>query len=86
MANESIFTPDEQAQRMDAALRCTYEVESIARHLNGNLPNESEYLFLRYMVLRILDLNGVAMSALGDDRDRTTAEMLGAIGGGFHGA
>lgn len=38
------------------------------------------------MVLRILDLSSVAMSALGDDHDRPTLEMLSVIKGGNHGA
>lgn len=86
MADETPFTPEQQAERLDAALRCAYEVESIAMHLNAHLPTEPEYLFLRSMVLRILDLNSVAMSALGDDHDRTTLEMLSVIKGGNHGA
>lgn len=80
------YTPEQQAERLSAALRCAYEVESIAMHLNDHLPTELEYGFLRGMVLRILDLNSVAMSALGDDHDRTTAAMLGVIKGGNHGA
>ncbi|MCT9810146.1 hypothetical protein N0K08_05850 [Acidovorax sp. Be4] len=84
MANKATFSSEQQAERLGAALRCTYEVESIAMHLNDNLPTEPEYMFLRSLVLRIFDLNSVAMSALDKDQTRTTADLWGVInrGGG----
>ncbi len=79
------FTPEQQAERMETALQCSYEVESLARHLNGNLPTEPDYMFLRALVLRICDLNNVVMSVLDGDPGRTMAEMRSVIEGGHHG-
>lgn len=64
------------------ALHATHEVEMVALHLNRELPVEqSEYLHLRALVVRILDLNSVAMSFLGHDFDRDTEEMRRVVEG-----
>ncbi len=83
MTNE-VFTPEQQAERLEAALQCSYEVESLARHLNGNLPTEPDYMFLRALVLRICDLNNLIMLVLDGDHGQTTAEMQSIISGGRH--
>lgn len=75
------FTPEQQAERLHLGLRASYEVDSIAMHMRDNLPAEQEYAYLRALVLRILDLNGVAMSVLGGDEGRSTAEMRRALAG-----
>lgn len=85
MAAKPHFSRDQEAERLGAALRCTYEVESIAIHLNDHLPTEPEYMFLRSLVLRMFDLNSVAMSALDKDQTRTTADMWGVINRGGRG-
>lgn len=84
MPTEATFTPEQQAERLETALQCSYEVESLARHLNGNLPTEPDYMFLRALVLRICDLNNVVMSVLDGDQGRTMSEMQIIISGGRH--
>jgi len=79
MLDKGPFTSEQKAERLSAALQCTYEIESIAIHLNDHLPTEPEYMFLRSLVLRIFDLNSVAMSALDKDQTRTTADMWSVI-------
>ena len=78
------FTPEQQAERLETALQCSYEVEALALHLNGNLPTEPDYMFMRALVLRIRDLNNVVMSVLDGDAGRTIAEMQNIIHGGCH--
>lgn len=73
------FTPKEQAERKKLALLGSYEIESIGMHLRDNLPTEQEYSYLRCMVLRILDLNSIAMSELGEDDSRETEEMRSVL-------
>lgn len=76
------FTIEQQAERRDLALQCTYEVEAVTRHLNANLPMEQpEYQHLRALVIRILSLNSVAMSVLDDDDGRKTEEMHSVVEG-----
>lgn len=69
------FTAKQRAERDELALFCTYEIESIGMHLRAHLPTEPEYLFLRSMVLRVIELNSAAMSVLGGEDDRTTEEL-----------
>ena len=69
------FTPEEQAQRLNCALEATYEIESISRHLAQNLPNGADQLFMRGLVLRLNELNSIAISVLGSDDSRDTSEM-----------
>jgi len=69
------IAPWQRAERDELALSCVEEIESISVHLRSNLPNESEYLFLRSMVLRVIELNSVAMSVLSGEDDRTTEEL-----------
>ena len=73
-------SPDqEQSERQRAALSATFEMDAIARRLNGELPMEQpEYQHLRALVVRIQQLNSVVMSVLGDDKDRNARE-LGAV-------
>lgn len=86
MANEAPLSNEQKAERLDAALQCAYEIESIAIHLNHHLPTEPEYMFLRSLVLRIFDLNSVAMSVLDKDQVRTTADLWDVIRRGKRGA
>lgn len=82
MANKTTSATEWHARRMDTALRATYEVDAIARHLNANLPMEQpEYQHLRSLVIRIFDLNSVVMSVLGDDDERSTAEISRVVDG-----
>lgn len=81
MPTDTTFTPEQQTERLETALQCSYEVESLARHLNGNLPTEPDYMFLRALVLRICELNNVVMSVLDGDPGRTTAELQSVING-----
>lgn len=86
MANKAPLSAEQKAERLDAALQCAYEIESIAIHLNDHLPTEPEYMFLRSLVLRIFELNSVAMSALDKDQTRATPDMWGVIKRGGRGA
>lgn len=83
MADTTILTCEQQRERLDVALDATYEIESIAIHLNACMPMEPASLFLRALVVRVLSLNGVVMSALGgeDDSDRSTGEMRRIVEG-----
>ena len=75
------LTPEHKAERDELALFSAYEIEAVARHLKDNLPTELEYVHLRCLVLRILALNSVAMSALGGDDGRKTADMRRVVEG-----
>ncbi len=75
------FTPEEQAQRLNCALEATYEIESISRHLAQNLPNDADQLFLRGLVLRLNQLNSIAISVLGNDNSRDTDDMQKTLTG-----
>ncbi len=75
------FTPEQQAERERLALFSTYEIDAIGQHLRGNLPKELEYRHLRCMVLRILELNSVAMSVMGCDDECATEEMRRVVEG-----
>lgn len=75
------FTPEQKAEREELALFCAYEIDSIGLHLRDNLPAESEYLYLRCMVLRILELNSVAMSVVGGNAMRQTEVMRSVVEG-----
>ena len=76
-------SPDqEQSERQRAALSATFEMDAIARHLNGELPMEQpEYQHLRSLVVRIQQLNSVVMSVLGDDTDRSARELCTVVEG-----
>ena len=67
------IAPWQRAERDELALSCVEEIESISVHLRSNLPNEPEYLFLRSMVLHVIELNSVAMS-VSEHRDQSTNE------------
>lgn len=75
------FNPEEQAQRLSCALEATYEIESISRHLAQNLPDDADQLFLRGLVLRLNQLNSIAISVLGNDDSRDTNEMQKTLTG-----
>lgn len=79
--SKATLTLEQKAKREELALFATYEIESVSMHLRDNLPTEPEYLFLHCMVLRILELNSVAMSVLGGEHDRDTAEMRRVVEG-----
>lgn len=73
------FTPEQKAERAELALHAAYEVEMVARHLNGEL--QPEYQHLRALVVRVLKLNSVVMSVLGDDDGRETEDMRRVVEG-----
>ena len=75
------FTSEQKAEREKVALLGTYEIDSIGLHLKENLPTELEYRHLRCMVLRILELNSVAMSVVGGDDGRETEGMRRVVEG-----
>lgn len=75
------MTAEEHAAREEVALLATYEIDAIAMHLRSNLPTEIEYGHLRCMVLRVLELNSIAMSVLGGDDARELKEMRGLVEG-----
>lgn len=78
------FSSEEKAQRLSCALEATYEIESISRHLAQNLPDDDvDQLFLRSLVLRLHQLNSIAMSVLGSDSNRGADEMQKILTGGF---
>ena len=78
----STFPAPEKAERQQAALSATFEMDAIARHLNGELPMEQpEYQHLRSLVVRIQQLNSVVMSVLGDDTDRSASELCNVVEG-----
>lgn len=82
MAENATLTGEQQRERLDVAQAAADEIESIAMHLNANLPHEADYLFLRSMVLRIAQLNDVFMWFLdGDDGD--IVEMRDLMKGGL---
>ena len=76
------FTPEHMAEREELALHAACEVEMVARHLNGELPMEQpEYQHLRALVVRVLKLNSVVMSVLGDDDGREIEDMRRVVEG-----
>ena len=74
MAKPQLST-QEKARRLHCALEATYEIDSIARHLAKNLPSDTEQIFYRGLLLRVIELNSLAISVLGDDDSRATSEM-----------
>lgn len=78
---EAAFTPKQKAEREQLVLFSTYEIDSIGRHLVENLPTEPEWLFMRSMVLRIIELNSIAMSVTGGDDERKTTDMRRVVEG-----
>lgn len=81
-ARGSQANPAHNSELLDLAIRATYEVEAIARHLNGALPTEQpEYQHLRSLVVRIFHLNSVVMSALSGDCCRDADEMRSVVRG-----
>lgn len=79
--SKATLTPEQKAKREELALFATYEIEAITTRLRDNLPTEREYLHLRSMVLRVLELNSVAMSVLGGDDSRETTEIRSVVEG-----
>lgn len=81
-ARDPVSSPAHDPERLDLAIQATYEVEAIARHLNGALPTEQpEYQHLRSLVVRIFHLNSVVMSVLDGDCHREADEMRGVVRG-----
>ena len=80
----SKFTKKQEVERMRVALFATYQINALAEHLKGNLPEESEYSFMGPLLARIIELDSVIMSVLGDDRGRSTEEMRGIVEEGRH--
>ncbi len=75
------FTAEQQAERQGVALLASYEIESTAMHMANNLPTEPEYLYLRSMVLRVIDLSRVVMSVAGCEVESSTEEMRRIVEG-----
>ena len=75
------FTSEQLAERKTLALHATYEMESIAMHMKGNLPTEQEYSYLRCMVQRILNLNSNAMFELGGSTGQETEDIRRVVEG-----
>lgn len=75
------LTSKQKAERDELALLSSYEIDSIGRHLKENLPAGPEYLYLRCMVLRVIELSSVVMSVMGGDDTRKTEEMRSVVEG-----
>lgn len=73
------LTVADKDERLRLALESSWQIEAIAGLINKELPDMAECVPLRVLVKRIDALNGVIMSALGDDENRATEEMTEVV-------
>lgn len=68
MPTNRSFTAKAQSERLEFALQASYELEVVGRHVNRELQMEGpDYMHLRALAVRIVNLNSVVMSVLGGE-------------------
>jgi hypothetical protein len=78
----TVSAVEEDPARITIACAATYEADAILRVLRKTLPDIETFLdVFNGMSLRLLELNSVAMSVLGDDSGRLTEEMRTTVHG-----